>query len=125
MTVWPRATACANISPVASGDRSTLSTVMLNVCVASRSPGSRATTVTVAVPGPTPVTVTSLPPTETERVFWSEVVALYVSESPSGSLKLEETFTWIASPSSMVDRGGTICPTVSGARLLCTVTPNS
>ena len=55
-------------------------------------------TVTVAVPGLTPVSVISVPVTETVTTLASEEVALKVSASPSGSRKLSEISTSVTVP---------------------------
>ena len=47
-----------------------LSTVTAMRCVAVKSPGSTAVTVTVAVPAATGASVTALPDTLTLMVFW-------------------------------------------------------
>ena len=61
----PTATFWSGIVSAASGARFAAVTVTMKVCVALRPPGSVAVTVTVALPGATPVTLTTPPETLT------------------------------------------------------------
>ena len=91
--------------------------------MAERSPGSVAVTVTVALPAATPVTVTSAPETLTVATVSSEEAAVYVSSSPSGSLKLPDTSTVTESPGATP--WSAIVSTASGLWLTtATVTSN-
>ena len=90
------ATVSASIVPSGTGSWLAGTTVTSNVWVAESPPGSVAVTVTVALPAATPATVTSAPETLTVANASSEEAALYVSSSPSGSLKLPDTSTAVA-----------------------------
>ena len=68
----PTVSSWAAISPTASGAAFTATE---NGWVAVRPPGSRAVTVTVALPAPTPVTDTTLPATEALATPASELLA--------------------------------------------------
>ena len=78
-------TTMSPISPTASG--AWLGTVTSKVCVAVNSSGSRAVTVTIALPPATPLTATTLPDTDTATRDAFDDVAPYCSVSPSGSVK--------------------------------------
>ena len=82
-------------------------------CVADRPPGSVAVTVTVALPAATPTTTTVASDAVTVTTAMSELAAVYVSASPSGSLKFSATCTvtsppWskVSSPSEPTATGG-------------------
>ena len=87
-------------------------------CVALRPPGSRAVTVTVAVPAATGASVAVLPETETLTMLVRLERAVYVSRSPSGSVKYRATFTDAALPPTVsvcagiepMARGGWLVP---------------
>ena len=59
----------------------------MNGCDAARPPASRAVTVTSAVPGDTPATVTSAPAADADATPGPDEEAAYSSASPSGSAK--------------------------------------
>ena len=65
VTSAPTSTLWSGIAPAGAGARFADVTVTPKVCGALRPPGSVAVTVTLAVPGATPVTVTVLPETLT------------------------------------------------------------
>ena len=100
MCASPASTVTAPIAGPAAGAR--FGTVTANVCDAVRPPGSRAVTVTAAVPPDTPVTVTAEPATAAVATPGAEETAEYASASPSGSPKCSEASTVCASPASTV-----------------------
>ena len=118
----PAVIACGGIAPTASGAWFAASTVTATLCVAVRPAGSAAVTVTVAVPAATAVAVRLLPDMLAVSTSASLDSTVYVSSSPSGSLKKEDTSTVTVWPAVIVCGG--IAPTASGAWLAAsTVTP--
>ena len=91
-------------------------TVTRKLCDAVLPPGSRAVTVTSARPFATPLTDTVEPFTETVATAVAEDFTVYVSASPSGSLKCEDTRTDTVLPLS-TDRAGIALSTL-GARFV-------
>ena len=86
-----------------------------SICVALRPPPSVAIAVTSASPAPTAITVTTVPDTATEATPAFDDTAVYVSASPSGSLKAPDTSTVRDSP-TIRSRPGSV-PVGAGARL--------
>ena len=100
--------------PLVCGPR--LGTVTSNLCVAVSPPGSRAVTVTVAVPPLTPVTVSVPEETDTLATPEGDDDAENVSGSPSGSVKYCPRFATVAVlPARTVS--GRMLPLVCGPRL--------
>ena len=73
VAVLPACTVCAGMLPLGCGAR--LGTVTRKLCVAVSPPGSRAVTVTVAVPALTPVTVSVPEETDTLATLDADVDA--------------------------------------------------
>ena len=90
------------------------STVKDTVVSANNPPGSVAVTVSVAEPATQLDAYTMSPATATVATVVFELEAVYVKESPSGSLKYGDTSTVAASPTRTVRAG--IVPTRCGAR---------
>ena len=122
VTSSPAVIVRGGIVPTASGAWFAASTVTSTLCIAVRPSGSAAVTVTVAVPAATAVAVRLFPDMLAVSTSASLDSTVYVSSSPSGSLKKEDTSTVTSSPAVIV-RGG-IAPTASGAWFAAsTVTP--
>ncbi|MDE2782426.1 MAG: hypothetical protein OXK77_05685 [Gemmatimonadota bacterium] len=84
-------------------------------CRADDPPGSRAVTVTFAVPSATPDRVTVLFTKVEVTTPASDVSTAYVSMSPSGSLKYPDTSSVSAPPTRTLRSA--IAPSATGARL--------
>ena len=103
------------IARTTSGAAFAGSTTTLIVCEALSPPGSRAVTVTVAVPSATAWMVAVPPDTETVATPVLELVAVEVSASPFGSLKKDATLTDGDSPTTSIRAG--IVPVAAGGWL--------
>jgi len=103
------------IVPTSSVQDAEPCTVTENDCSAERPPGSVAVTRIVAVPAATPATATVRPETLTVATLVLDELAVYVSASPSGSLKYDEAFRFSLAPAVTVMAG--IVPTACGDRL--------
>ena len=108
---WP------GIVPTATGARlgDVSGTVTVKLCSAVKPPGSRAVTVTVAVPAPTADNVRLSPEAEARATPASELAAEYPSVSPSGSLKYDATPKAMPLPADISSSG--IVPTATGVWL--------
>ena len=112
-TVSPAKSSWSGIAPTATGAR--LGTSTTKLCWAVRPPGSLAVTVTVVLPGDTPVTRALLPEIDIVATLAFADSAVWVSASPSGSLKYRDTSIRTVSPAKSSWSG--IAPTATGARL--------
>ena len=111
--VLSTATSMSSTSPTATGAR--LGTVTWKDCSAESPSVSVAVTEIVTVPFATPVTITTLPDTETLATSGLDEVAAYASASPSGSSKWAATSTSAAL--STATSISSTSPTATGARL--------
>ena len=111
-TTLSTCTSRSAITPTASGAR--FRTVTRKLRSADSPSGSRAVTVTMALPTATPVAVTRLPETVTVTGVVSDAAAEYSSSSPSGSAKLDAAST-TTTPSTYTSTSA-ITATTSGGR---------